>query len=64
MKPITNIVALSFLLILPIAYYPDSKDSTHVKIGGGIGFGNYATLIQGCEGGEEVYMVSFRDFGG
>lgn len=37
MKPITNIVALSFLLILPIAYYPDSKDSTHVKIGGGRG---------------------------
>ncbi len=63
MKSITNIVAFSFLLILPIAYYPDSKDSTHFTIGGGIGFGNYATLIEGCEGGQSVHMVSFRDFG-
>lgn len=64
MKSFMNVVCLSFLLILPIAYYPDTKDSTHVTIGGGIGFGNYATLIQGCEGGQEVHMVSFRDFGG
>ena len=64
MKFITRIASFSFLLILPVGYYTGTKDSAHVTMGGGIGYGNYATLIQGCEGGQEVHMVGFRDFGG
>lgn len=64
MKTIKKIVCFSFLLILPVGYNMDTKDSTHFTVGAGVGYGNYAKLVEGCEGGQEVSMVKFRDFGG
>lgn len=64
MKYIARVASFAFLLILPLGYYTGTKDSTHVTVGGGIGYGDYATLLQGCEGEKEVHMVGFRDVGG
>ncbi|SYZ74606.1 hypothetical protein TRIP_C90234 [Candidatus Zixiibacteriota bacterium] len=63
MKSLTRFTGLAVILILPFGYYTGSDDSTHFTAGAGFGFGNYATIIEGCEG-REVHMVSFRDFGG
>jgi len=64
MSSFTKVVGLAIILVLPFGYYTGTNDSSHVAIGGGVGFGKYATLIQGCEGGEEVHMVNFREFSG
>lgn len=50
MKAISHIAFTSFILVMPIGYYPDNPDSTSLAIGVHGGVGQIASVLRGCDG--------------
>jgi len=47
---LTRIAGTTFLLALPIGYYPENPDSTEVMVGVHGGFGQAVTVLRDCSG--------------
>ncbi len=50
LKAVSHCTFISFLLVLPVGYYPDSGDSSDVAIGLYGGHGQVASVLRDCSG--------------
>lgn len=50
LRALSHVACWSFVLVLPIGYYPGNPDSTDLVVGVHGGYGQVASVIRGCEG--------------
>lgn len=65
LKTSLHVFMVSFVLVLPIGYYPNSSDSGDIIVGVYGGTGQVASVLRDCDGNAlHTEKSSFRDLGG
>lgn len=63
MKYFRNFFCLCLIAIVPFGYYAKDQDSSHVRIDGGVGAGQYLAVLRSCEDIKEKRIDHFKDIG-
>lgn len=63
MKYYRNIFCLCLIAIVPFGYYANDADSSHVRIDGGVGTGQYLAVLRSCNDIRGERLDHFTDIG-
>ena len=65
LKPPLHVFMVSFILVLPVGYYPDDPDSSNLSVGVYGGTGQVASVLRSCDGTAiRTEKSSFKDVSG
>ena len=65
LKPPLHLFMVSFILVLPVGYYPDDPDSSNLSVGVYGGTGQVASVLRSCDGTAiRTEKSSFKDVSG
>lgn len=65
LKPPLHLFMVSFILVLPVGYYPDDPDSSNLSVGVYGGTGQVASVLRSCSGTAiRTEKSSFKDVSG